>query len=186
MKIFKRVGKRNMIYFSFLFKLFCSFWNLLSSLSSPHLVIQELLILSLLSPAKPECESNFYSPVLHQVFWASSVKSHLQCGRPGFDPWVRKIPLRRAWQPTPLFFPGESPWTEEPGGLQSMGHKKSGMTERLRTAQHEKYHAIIVYCAYLSTLSPGRNVAPWRDGYLSVLFIVVSTVLKTVAYTWHT
>ena len=32
-----------------------------------------------------------------------------------------KIPWRRAWQPTPVFLPGESPWTEEPGGLQSMG-----------------------------------------------------------------
>ena len=38
-----------------------------------------------------------------------------------FNPWVRKIPWRRAWQPTPVFLPGESPWTEEPGGLQSMG-----------------------------------------------------------------
>ena len=45
---------------------------------------------------------------------------HLQCGRPGFDPWVGKIPWRRAWQPTPVFLLGESPWTEEPGGLQSM------------------------------------------------------------------
>ena len=26
-----------------------------------------------------------------------------------------------AWQPTPVFLPGESPWTEEPAGLQSMG-----------------------------------------------------------------
>ena len=26
------------------------------------------------------------------------------------DPWVRKIPQRRAWQPTPVFLPGESPW----------------------------------------------------------------------------
>ena len=24
------------------------------------------------------------------------------------DPWVRKIPWRRAWQPTPVFLPGES------------------------------------------------------------------------------
>ena len=24
-----------------------------------------------------------------------------------FDPWVRKIPWRRAWQPTPVFTPGE-------------------------------------------------------------------------------
>ena len=31
--------------------------------------------------------------------------------------WVGKIPLRRAWQPTAVFLPGESPWKEEPGGL---------------------------------------------------------------------
>ena len=27
----------------------------------------------------------------------------------------------RTWQPTPAFLPGELPWTEVPGGLQSMG-----------------------------------------------------------------
>ena len=32
-----------------------------------------------------------------------------------FDPWVGKIPRRRAWQP--IFLLGESPWTEKPGGL---------------------------------------------------------------------
>ena len=26
----------------------------------------------------------------------------------GFDPWVGKIPWRMAWQPTPVFLPGES------------------------------------------------------------------------------
>ena len=36
-------------------------------------------------------------------------------------PSIGKIPWRRAWQPTPVFLPGESPWKEEPGGLQSMG-----------------------------------------------------------------
>ena len=45
----------------------------------------------------------------------------LQCRRHRFDPWVRKIPWRRAWQPTPVSLPGEAPWTEEPGGLQSTG-----------------------------------------------------------------
>ena len=30
-------------------------------------------------------------------------------------------PLEEGMQPTPVFLPGESPWTEEPGGLQSMG-----------------------------------------------------------------
>ena len=28
--------------------------------------------------------------------------------RHGFSPWVGKIPWRRAWQPTPVFWPGES------------------------------------------------------------------------------
>jgi len=41
--------------------------------------------------------------------------------RHGFDPWVRKIPRRRVWESTPIFLPGESPWTEEPGGLQCIG-----------------------------------------------------------------
>ena len=41
-----------------------------------------------------------------------------------FDPWVRNILLRRAWQPTPAFSPGESPWTEKPGGLQFIGSRR--------------------------------------------------------------
>ena len=32
----------------------------------------------------------------------------MQCGRPGFNPSVGKIPWRKAWQPTPIIFPGES------------------------------------------------------------------------------
>ena len=31
-----------------------------------------------------------------------------RCKRHGFNPWLRKIPWRRAWQPTPVFLPGES------------------------------------------------------------------------------
>ena len=34
-----------------------------------------------------------------------------------FDPWVGKVPRRRARQPTSVFLLGESPWTEEPGRL---------------------------------------------------------------------
>ena len=29
-------------------------------------------------------------------------------GDTGFHPWAGKIPWRRAWQPTPVFLPGES------------------------------------------------------------------------------
>ena len=41
------------------------------------------------------------------------------------ESWVQCLgwenPWRRAWQPTPVFLPGESPRTVEAGGLQSMG-----------------------------------------------------------------
>ena len=46
----------------------------------------------------------------------------------GFASWLEagKILWRREWQPTPVFLPGESPWTEEPGGLQSVGLQRVG------------------------------------------------------------
>ena len=31
-----------------------------------------------------------------------------ETNRHGFDPWVGKIPWRKAWQPTPILLPGES------------------------------------------------------------------------------
>ena len=36
--------------------------------------------------------------------------------RCGFDPWVRKIPWRRAEQPTPVLLPGESHGQRSPAG----------------------------------------------------------------------
>ena len=55
---------------------------------------------------------------------ASGKEPTCQCRRHKscrFDPWVGKIPWRRAWQPTLVFLPGESPWTKDPGRLQSIG-----------------------------------------------------------------
>ena len=39
---------------------------------------------------------------------------------------VGEIPWRRTWQPTPVLLPGETPWTKEPGRLQSMGSQRVG------------------------------------------------------------
>ena len=39
----------------------------------------------------------------------------------GLIPGLERSPWRRAWQPTPVFSRGESPWIEEPGGLQARG-----------------------------------------------------------------
>ena len=62
-----------------------------------------------------------HSSILGLLWWLRWWRICLPCGRPGFDPWVGKIPWRREWLPTPVFLPGESPWTEEPGGLQFVG-----------------------------------------------------------------
>ena len=59
------------------------------------------------------------------LLWLNWLKKKicLQCRRPGFDPWVGKIPWRRKRLPTPVFWPKEfhglySPW----------GCKESDMT----------------------------------------------------------
>ena len=57
----------------------------------------------------------------HTIFWETAIQASQvvlvvenlpantgDIGDIGFDPWVREIPWRRAWQPTPVFLPGES------------------------------------------------------------------------------
>ena len=56
-------------------------------------------------------------------------RRHRRCG---FDPWVRKIPWRRKWQPTHAC---RIPWAEEPGGLRSLG-KESEKLKLLSTHAH--------------------------------------------------
>ena len=48
-----------------------------------------------------------------------------------FDPWVRKIPWRREWQPTPVFLPGECHGQKSLVGCRPWGRKESDMTEGL-------------------------------------------------------
>ena len=48
--------------------------------------------------------------------WASLVAQTVK-NPPGFNPWVRKMPWRRAWQPTPGFFPGKPHGQRTLGGV---------------------------------------------------------------------
>ena len=52
-----------------------------------------------------------------------------RCRRCGFSPWVGKIPWRRAWQPTPVFLPGEYYRQRSLAGYNPQDHKESDMTE---------------------------------------------------------
>ena len=51
--------------------------------------------------------------------------------RPGFDPWVRKIPWRRKWQPTPVLLPGKFHGQRSLVGYSPWGLKESDTAERL-------------------------------------------------------
>ena len=53
--------------------------------------------------------------------WHSGKESACQHRRCRFNSWVGKIPWSRKWQAMPVFLVWEIPWTEESGGLQSMG-----------------------------------------------------------------
>ena len=49
--------------------------------------------------------------------------------RRGFKPWVREIPWRRAWQPTPVFLPGETRGQRSLVGYSPLGGKQSDISE---------------------------------------------------------
>ena len=65
--------------------------------------------------------------------WASLVaqiaKNPPEMQRPGFSSLVGKIPWRRAWQPTPVFLPGEFHGQRSLVGYSPRDRKESGMTE---------------------------------------------------------
>ena len=62
-----------------------------------------------------------------------------RCKRCGFNPWVRKTPWRRKWQPTPVFLP------EKPHGQRSLvgytprDHKESDMIEHACTHMKQNH-----------------------------------------------
>ena len=66
---------------------------------------------------------------------AQMVKNLPAMQETGFDPWVRKIPWRRKWQPTPVFLPGESHGQRSLAGCSPWGRKESDTTKRLTHAQ---------------------------------------------------
>ena len=51
---------------------------------------------------------------------------HLPMQETQLDPWVGKIPLEKEMAPHSSILAWEIPWTEEPGGLQSVGSQRAG------------------------------------------------------------
>ena len=66
------------------------------------------------------------------ILVVQTVKNLLPCRRYRLDSWVRKIPWRRAWQPTIVFLSGEFRGQRNLAGYSPWGHKESDITEQLR------------------------------------------------------
>ena len=106
--------------------------------------------------------SRFISLVsLPLPWWLKPYSICLQCRRPGFNSWVRKISWRRKWHPTPVALPGKSHGRRSLVGYSPWGHKESDTTERLHFLSPKLWFVFfifgisfhIVMCINLSFLS---------------------------------
>ena len=112
------------------------------------------------STYKPEmewaqpCENIHTNKIIYTIFSAfpgsatgkeptCQCRGHKRCR---FDPWVRKIPWRRAWQPIPVFLPGEFHGQRSLMGYCPQGHKDSDTTEA--TCTHARTCAYVWKCMH--------------------------------------
>ena len=78
---------------------------------------------------------------LRLPWWLRQLSVCLQCGRPGLDQWVRKIPWRRKWQPAPVLLPGKSHGWKSLVGYSPWSRKESDTTEWL----HFQFHLELIF-----------------------------------------
>ena len=87
------------------------------------------------------------------------VKNLSECGRPGFSPWIGKIPWRKKWVPTPVFLPGEFHGQRSLTGNSLWGPKELDAIQWLictyhiqaHTHTHTHTHTHIHTCAHTHT-----------------------------------
>ena len=94
----------------------------------------------------PQTQGTHLPPITYLFtglgFTGGSVGSalSLQCKRPRFDLWVRKVPWRRKRQPAPVFLPGKSHGQRGLVGCSPWGHKEQNMTEWL--SHHHRFFRV--------------------------------------------
>ena len=76
-----------------------------------------------------------------------------RCKRLRFDPWVKKIPWRRAWQSTPAFLPGESQGQRSLACYSSWGCKELDTNE---APEHARMHKSLH-----SRATPEKHLVPF-------------------------
>ena len=85
---------------------------------------------------------------------SDSKESACNEGDPGLIPWVGKIPWRRAWQPNPVFFPGEFRGQRSLGSYSPWGHKELDRTEEILIANLQYPFLLLSFFKLKKILSP--------------------------------
>ena len=79
----------------------------LKSLLQPHILKASILWCSAFFMVQLSHPYLTFGKTICLPWWLRWLSVCLQWGRPGFDPWVRKIPWRRKWQSTPILLLGK-------------------------------------------------------------------------------
>ena len=88
--------------------------------------------------------------------WLSGQEPACQCRRQkrrGFDPWLRKIPWRRKWQPISVFLPGESHGQRSLADYSPWGWKESDLTEHSCTKTQSRNKCSEFFILYKSPVT---------------------------------
>ena len=98
-------------------------------------------------------------------WWLSGKESACQCRRQGFDPWVRKIPWRRKWQPSSVLLLGKSHGQRSLAGYSPRGHKRVGHDWATKTNNRHKA-TFVRLCAHNHVW---RFATPWTVAHQAAL-----------------
>ena len=88
----------------------------------------------------------------HVYRWSSGKESTCQCSRhkrQEFNPWIRKIPWNRKWQPTPVFLSGKFHGQWSLVGYNLWSSKESDMTEQTHIRECTHTYACIYLYVYM-------------------------------------
>ena len=121
-------------------------------------------------------------------WWSGGKDSACQCRRHKrcrFNPWVRKIPWSRKWQPSPVSLPGKSHGQRSLVGYSPWSHKELDMTEHMHkeTQWNTKLHT--------TDFIPSVKKGEWKKTHYGLVqggkpdffsFLILSTGNQTHFY----
>ena len=107
--------------------------------------------------------------------WLSGKESACQCRRRRFNPWVRRIPWRRPWQPTPVFCLGNP---MDRGAWWAIVHRA------VKSQTWLSNWACMYQRGTLPFLSISHLLVPFSSSVLDCIYLIVDTICILSIFTF--